>query len=60
LRLGEGRIPSRDVARMPMNPPTPSPPTPNQPSVNPNAPLPGYGNLSAKAATKAKRAHADI
>jgi hypothetical protein len=28
------------------NPPTPSPPTPNQPPANPNAPLPGYGNLA--------------
>jgi hypothetical protein len=28
------------------SPPTPSPPTPNQPPANPNAPLPGYGNLS--------------
>jgi capsular polysaccharide biosynthesis protein len=25
---------------------TPSPPKPNQPPANPNAPLPGYGNLA--------------
>jgi hypothetical protein len=29
--------------------PTPSPPTPNQPFANPNAPLPGYGNLTLSA-----------
>jgi hypothetical protein len=28
------------------SPLTPSPPTPNQPPANPNAPLPGYGNLA--------------
>jgi hypothetical protein len=31
------------------SPPTPSPPTPNQPPANPNAPLPGYGNLAQRA-----------
>jgi hypothetical protein len=29
------------------SPPTPSPPAPTQPPANPNAPLPGYGNLAA-------------
>jgi hypothetical protein len=29
------------------SPLTPSPPTPNQPPANPNAPLPGYGNLAS-------------
>ena len=28
------------------SPPTPNPPAPNQPPANPNAPLPGYGNLA--------------
>jgi hypothetical protein len=28
------------------SPPTPSPLTPNQPPADPNAPLPGYGNLA--------------